>query len=490
MKVLIADDEPLVRYGLRSMVEELGLGLEVSAEAADGDALVVLALKHRPDVAFVDIRMPGLGGLAAIRKAKKAGLRTRWVILTSHADFEYASEAIQLGVSAYLLKPAGPTQVAEVILPLMKDLEEEAADASARFEQSLVLALKSPGTSAPPDIPAAWVALVTLEAGADASPRDRTDFPSEALRLVRGGSAVARTPALASAVWSEGADRIFAAARWSPDDTDAQAAAVRWRDGLGTLARISAGLSLRMTVTAADDLAGWESLRSAVDRLKAAASLRIAAGSGTVHTLEGLIRRIGQDSPAADLCRRAEAFLEARDRGGYQELELRASGVQESFDPGVPSAFLEAVARHLSFRTGLPLGDSLPRGAGWSAWAGGLVALARADAPDARRDADVRTRIVERVDQYLRLHLADEVRVPDLASSLGLSPNYLSTVYRQATGATLSERLAGLRLDRARELLARPGSQVKEVAAAVGYKGARHFARLYHDRFGHYPSGR
>jgi len=115
MTVLIADDEHLVRYGLRSMLEELNLGLQVVAEAADGEALVALVLKHRPDVAFVDIRMPGLSGLAAIRKARKAGSATRWVILSSHAEFDYASEAIQLGVAAYLLKPAGPAQVADVV---------------------------------------------------------------------------------------------------------------------------------------------------------------------------------------------------------------------------------------------------------------------------------------------------------------------------------------------------------------------------------------
>ena len=119
MKVIIADDEPLVRYGLKSMLEELELGLELVSEAANGEDLVLQISKHHPDICFVDIRMPGLNGLSAIKRAHDAGLYARWIIMTSHAEFEYANEAIRLGASAYLLKPVGPSTLRETLLPLL-----------------------------------------------------------------------------------------------------------------------------------------------------------------------------------------------------------------------------------------------------------------------------------------------------------------------------------------------------------------------------------
>jgi AraC-like DNA-binding protein len=364
---------------------------------------------------------------------------------------------------------------------------QAAEDRSASFEQAVLLALASPAAS-PPEVLSAWAALVKLDAGAESSPRDRLDFPVGALRLVRSGAADHRCPGLQTAVWTSG-NTIAAVAHWDPADADAQAQAGRWRDSLASLTRISGGLSLRMTALVADGLWGWESLRTALVRLADALPLRAVAGTGTLHSLDALDRRV-TDPAARELCDRIDPFLAARDRGEFQNLESLAEACVEAAQGPVPSAPLEAMGRHLAFRTGLKVDDPAPKGGAWADWARGLVDLARSEAPDSRRDADVRGRVIERVDQYLRTHLADEVRVPDLASSLGLSPNYLSTVYRQFSGVTLSERLASLRLDRARELLAKPGSQVKEVAVAVGYKGARHFARLYHERFGQYPSGR
>ena len=103
---------------------------------------------------------------------------------------------------------------------------------------------------------------------------------------------------------------------------------------------------------------------------------------------------------------------------------------------------------------------------------------------------DANTRVVEKVEQYLRQNLRSTIRVPEIAAALGLSPNYLSSIYHRLTACTISERVTGLRLEMARELLIRPGSQVKEVAAEVGYHSTRHFALLYRERFGHYPSAR
>jgi Response regulator containing CheY-like receiver domain and AraC-type DNA-binding domain len=105
VRLLVADDERPARFVLRSFLEELGFRDEDIDEAADGVELSSAASAKKPDCAFVDVRMPGMDGLEAIAAASPSCPGTRWVIVSSYADFEYARRAIQLGVTEYLLKP-------------------------------------------------------------------------------------------------------------------------------------------------------------------------------------------------------------------------------------------------------------------------------------------------------------------------------------------------------------------------------------------------
>lgn len=494
MKVVIADDEHLVRYSLKSMIEELDLGLTVVAEASDGEGLLTALARFQPELCFVDIRMPGLGGLAAIRKARKTGSKAKWIILTSHAEFEYASEALQLGASAYLLKPAGPTQLAEVLVPLVKAAHRERREESVRFEHALVAALSSPGSvlSAPPVVAAAWLEALRIDARAGCSPRERGDFAGTLVHQLRETALDQLTGSLVTAVWLAGPDQVLVTAGWYEADADGRNAAAHLKELVGITVKQSSQASVRLTGFVAEGLDSWEAFRAALDDLGRVVPHRIILGTCVCHSLGVLQRRLEALPPAvACLPEQVEAFIQTRERGEIPALEAQAQALRDAFAAaGSATAHLEAAARYLAFRTGLEPPPASTGAAGLVAWADGLVTATRAELPDLRRAADFQSRVVEKVDQYLRQNLRSEVRVPDIASVLGLSPNYLSTVYHRLTQSTISERLADLRLDLSRELLARPGSQVKEVAAAVGYKSTRYFARLYHKRFGHYPSGR
>lgn len=112
MRLLIADDERPARFVLRSLLEELGFDPGSIEEVAGGRELVEAAIADGPDCAFVDVRMPGMDGLAAIEAASQSRRLTRWVIVSSHAEFEYARSALRLGVLEYLLKPVRTEELA------------------------------------------------------------------------------------------------------------------------------------------------------------------------------------------------------------------------------------------------------------------------------------------------------------------------------------------------------------------------------------------
>lgn len=110
MKVLIADDEELIRFDLKALLEDLLESPQVM-EAKNGREMIALCRKHRPELAFVDIKMPGIDGMEAIETLDPLHSDTLFVILSGFGEFRFAQQAIRLGVSEYLLKPADSGEV-------------------------------------------------------------------------------------------------------------------------------------------------------------------------------------------------------------------------------------------------------------------------------------------------------------------------------------------------------------------------------------------
>ena len=105
IRVVIADDQSMVRSGLRSLLAAEP-DIEVVAEAADGESAVTAVKRHRPDVVLMDIRMPVLDGLAATRRLVAEGSAARILVLTTFDLDEYVFEALRAGASGLLLKDA------------------------------------------------------------------------------------------------------------------------------------------------------------------------------------------------------------------------------------------------------------------------------------------------------------------------------------------------------------------------------------------------
>lgn len=124
IKLLIADDEYLVLDSLKMIISRDMECIDIVGTASTGREAVEKAIELKPDIIFMDIHMPGIDGIEAIRQIKTAGSSALFVIITAYDFFDYAKEAINLGVSEYILKPINKSKVIETLNYLCNTIKQ------------------------------------------------------------------------------------------------------------------------------------------------------------------------------------------------------------------------------------------------------------------------------------------------------------------------------------------------------------------------------
>jgi DNA-binding NarL/FixJ family response regulator len=149
VRVLVVDDQALVREGLMTLLDAAP-DIKPVAAAADGEEAVALAARHRPDVVLMDLRMPKLDGVEATRRILEGRPETEIVVLTTHADEASILDALRAGARGYLTKDAGITEISRAV--------HAAANHQALLDpvvQSRLVAAASAGArpASPPSLP-------------------------------------------------------------------------------------------------------------------------------------------------------------------------------------------------------------------------------------------------------------------------------------------------------------------------------------------------
>ncbi len=133
IRVLLVDDHPVVRRGLTDLLRDID-GVDVVGAVDDGSGAVEAVLEHTPDVVLMDLSMPGVDGTTATRLVLEAAPETRVVVLTSFAEAEQVTGALDAGAVGYLLKDAEPEQLVRAI----RDAAAGGAPLSARAATALL----------------------------------------------------------------------------------------------------------------------------------------------------------------------------------------------------------------------------------------------------------------------------------------------------------------------------------------------------------------
>ena len=124
LRVLIVEDEDIIRKGIAYTMDWISMGCVIAGEAADGKEGIEKILEIKPDIVLADIMMPHVDGIEMIRRTKDI-VNYKSILLTSYAEFSYAKQAIDLNVSNYLMKPVDEDELKEAIAKVSAQIEKE-----------------------------------------------------------------------------------------------------------------------------------------------------------------------------------------------------------------------------------------------------------------------------------------------------------------------------------------------------------------------------
>ncbi|OME74806.1 hypothetical protein BSK65_03835 [Paenibacillus odorifer] len=509
MKLLIVDDEVIIRTGLSTVIKWEENGIELLAPAASAEEALMRIPIECPDIILTDIRMTGMTGLELSREVKRNFPYIEIVILSGFDDFAYAQQAMREGISDYLLKNSRPGDIMTAVMRVKQRivsrreavLQEAIHQTAFRWKQldrflrgdnlltereSEELLIYYPELRLGSDMEKLELWLVTSASPLTMKEETESEMNEAAamirnslgcvildweygwLLIFRRGQPGAKRLVKAS---MERAERVYcqpffaACGVWASNvvelreslRTAEQTASYRW---LAEEARMLAYEDIK-------DRKGMQTVCTEEVESKLTAVLRSGSREVVKQWIKGELASIRQDAEATPCS--VQAYLHSLIVGGYRWLERAAASVGQSM-PKLPQ--LEQL--DIKLLTANPEET--------------LQQMLLAIHAQYERLNGSRNEAIDRTVAYIREHLADSLSLAQVAASVHMNPNYFSKLFKQETGKNYIEYVTEARMEWASRLLRETPAKVSEIAKRVGYEDMKHFNQLFKRYSGETPS--
>ncbi len=517
MRVVVADDEEIIRTGLVELIPWESLGYEVVGDAEDGEDAIALIRETKPDVVITDIKMPFLTGLDLLREIRRIPEPPYTILLTGYDEFKFAQEAVNNGAYAYLLKPIEPVELEKILTNIKADFEKKQRIKSSLKELNTESSVKRQlyGLSETDDI-----ARELRENGFEP---DRLIFGT----LIFEIDGYKRLAQAADTQWAESAKAlIFDAIRDESGtglrtmiaeergfafvvvtgDEDAQKLKADNERLIRAIRHKCADKGIDLTAAAGRLYAGTTHIRSSYEEAIQALSMKFLIGQN---------RNIFFDDFADRIKRQKEEAFDIEDIAGRLSFESREA-VNASFDciidgirkKGAYSAlYLQLIItniyicalqtmRKAQVDVDKTFGNPLRR----------FEAVLQHETVEERVE-DLKAIILEmyamiensrqnafsgaiaQAELYIIGHFSDkDLSLTDVTKHIAASQAHFCVEFKKKTGETFIDYLTRIRMEKARELLMLGGRKVYEVSEMVGYDNATYFSTLFKKQFGISPS--
>ena len=516
-RVLLADDEGIMLESLKKIItKNFGTECELAC-AKTGRVVVELAETFRPDIAFMDIQMPGINGIQAIREIRKFNSTIKFVIITAYDKFDYAKEAINLGVVDYLTKPVRQQTVVDVLERAIREIDSE------RKKRSDNLRIQEKLETVIPIVENGFVnSMILQEDGANDLGYYKTllDMKSERAFVVLiqfgmpGDEGILTTPVgmsvKAQAFYPECrnickeffhcivgpimTNRIVLVVPCGADeDTQEygeriqiieQARNLTRKLGKGFEAKFRAGIGksypleeLKLSYGEAyRALSQSTSSVAHVDDLPVRGQYEGNYPDETERRLFALIAK--GDWPGAR--QKANEFFDWMVRNYYEDksdiqlkvLEFVIWAEREAFmNGGIGTYGFHSRKDYMADVLACPDYTALRE---W--FLGKLEAACRKVAT--RREEQSES-VISKAKTYIRENFANELSLDEVSRYVNISPYYFSKLFKEEAGENFIEYLTRIRIAHAKELLKNPELSIKEICLMSGYSDPNYFSRLF-----------
>jgi two-component system response regulator YesN len=501
-KVLLVDDERSFIESLALLVKrELPEEFEVVGFASSGREAIEKAATLSPEIVVMDLRMPGISGLDAIREMRSRGPAPVFILVTAYERFDTALEAVSLGVADYLIKPVAKDRLflslrtAALAIDRRNELERRIIEqrereeglrplVEASFLQAIMLGERSRSELGK------YLSALGLEerralVGA-------ASFPAPSLGRDPGGDARSayeafcrtvryKSRALAGPLVS-GHCAVYLPLGSDEGAEEAKAAlyaALEAAQG-GEIARARVSLHFAPPVAVEDSASAWaEAVRSLLGEASAASG----EGGAAFDEEEAFLEAIAELSPE-----RASLALErlclaigprpVPEAWRFRMATLLGTAYRTLAGKGVLGTAEAEEAFRLSDIAGAEDGECLR-----------LAVRARlTDIEAAIARSPRSSNLVQGAISYIESNYGRQITLESVAESLAISPNRLARILASELGKGFSELLIEYRIERAKVLLSRPKAVIKQVCVTCGYSDQNYFSRLFKKKTGLTPS--
>lgn len=493
--IFIADDEAIIREGIQCLLDYEALGYRICGEAATGDQALEKLLTLQPDVALMDIRMPGISGLEAIRRARQQGYTGKVVIVSSYTDFKYAQEAIRYGVQHYLTKPIDEDELKRILeeFSLSFAREEQDSHSSAQYREKVRSAMIADillGSSQPDQQQLAELQLaadryqvVLLErpkaseespplTGSDSKDYDHILLEGSEVLLLRGSAAIRRFHELLdfSLRSRHGADP-FPFFACGPEVTAAQDISESYRQAVRLQERRFFCDPEQYVLTPGDLPEATDCTPTVSNQLvkKYAATLLDCIQSfnrrSMVQTLQELHDLLWSTSDPIRSIRLylMDLYLQIREQMSqlYPESEIPFFTNAEIIHTIEEASYLYEIIQFFSQRF-----EIFMEATGTS----------------------TRDSVLDDILHYIHHNYAGNITLESIAPLFGYNRSYLGKIFTKKMGQNFNSYVDHVRIEKSKELLLKDNAKVYIIAERVGYKNVDYFHLKFRKYVGQSPA--
>lgn len=498
-KVLIAEDEILVREGLKSIVDWEGMGMEIIGCAGNGKQALELYEKEIPDILLTDIRMPLMDGLELIARIREQDERIRIVVLSCYEEFRYLQEAMRMGVSDYILKlKMKPAEIENAMRRIRQELDESesggpAADLRLQKEDLFKQYI--------------FYHQIPLDVFRSRARRLQVAVREKAFlmcRLVLLGYRQVRAVSvddggmLARFLVSNMAEEIMrrhgaGELIWEREDCYLLVIdAVQGEEGmfavperlLREIARvISECLDVRAVWSVSTVGESWERLPELYLECREAFA-EAWLGKEIAYAAMADRRRLLCQRKTEEACSRIRTLLPWQ-----QEMQEKLCGVltaqaaQGKLDAGSAAAALTEALGWCGLSAEGEAIEKIQASSTFLEAVSVYVETCRQAGQSGRLSAEIYGAV-----NYIDSHLEEKLSLGSVAAQVGLSPNYLSSLFKKELGVSFVDYITQKRVEQAKDLLMHTDMKTWEVAERTGFISDSYFAKTFKRITGKQPS--